>query len=509
MKYLKAQLISLFIIALITCSAASVAATTRYVDANLNSSCTSGNYNVNQRSCNGSNGDAYTRLQNAVNASSPGDTILVRGATWSENNIVISGRSTANLTIKAYPGEQPIIDNNNKTGSPGDYAKIIFIRDTEGVTLDGLELCDWSIGLYVMNAPNVVLRNNKIHDTWLNCLVVSECPDILIEDNDLYRGTWRKELTGQRGAGIITIRYGSDRAIFRRNKIHDGFWEGLNVDRGIEDVIVEFNIIYGNREVQLYLLNNRNVTVRYNLIYGTEGSNPSRGGYGPGIWLSMESHEEVSPDYYDGRHKIYGNLVANCSVNYWVTAQRNSAGVAYPIRNTEAYNNTFIGGRLHDVRMRQQIGYGHVFKNNIIWSNGSGSITIDTPADKVDADYNFWSERPHAAFIGSHDCAYGTPTLKKMSGWSNVGPDGLDGTEFAITSSSKCIVDRGVNLHQSFAKILDVNKSNWKQKKFVYANQTSYGSGWEIGADVFVDQIVDVPEITPPTLRIIPYISSN
>ena len=476
-------------------------ATTTYMDPTLGSDCTDGNYSVNKKSCTGSDGNAFNRLQEAIDASKPGDTILVRGGTWSESNIVIRNRSkTADLTVKAYPGEQPIIDNNDYTGAPGDFNKVIYINDTEGVTIDGLEIREWSIGLYVLSAKNCTIRNNKIHDMWSYCLAVQKSPGTTIEDNDIYRGIWRKELTGKVGGGIVVLHYDNSGTIVRRNKIHDSYWEGMNVGRCTENIIVEYNIIYGNFEAQLYILNNRNIIARYNLIYGTPGSNPSRGGYGPGIWLSMESHEECPSDYFNGHHKIYGNLVANTSANLWVTAQKDASGNSYPIIDTEVYNNTFISGRDVDVRYREHIGEGHIFKNNIIWSNGAGDITINTPSEKIDADYNLWSKKPNAAFIGPNDSDYGVPNFKKMTGWSNLKDDELDGSEFSISDDSFC-VNKGIKLDSFFQKILDVSRSNWKTKTFIFADQSANGSGWEIGADVAaVNQPTEF--VDPPVLKI-------
>jgi hypothetical protein len=51
---------------------------TRYADGQLSSNCTSGNYSIAKRDCTGKDGNAYKSLQDASNASAPGDTILVR-----------------------------------------------------------------------------------------------------------------------------------------------------------------------------------------------------------------------------------------------------------------------------------------------------------------------------------------------------------------------------------------------------------------------------------------------
>lgn len=53
-----------------------------YVDQTLSSDCTSGNYSVANRVCNGPDGKAYNTIQKAIDTMSVGDSIFMRGGTY-------------------------------------------------------------------------------------------------------------------------------------------------------------------------------------------------------------------------------------------------------------------------------------------------------------------------------------------------------------------------------------------------------------------------------------------
>jgi len=85
-----------------------------YVDQDLSSDCTGGDYNVGARTCGGSAGDAYRTVQGAIDAVGAGDVVYMRGGTYNENRIIIpagrSGTSGSPITLRSYPGEWAVID---------------------------------------------------------------------------------------------------------------------------------------------------------------------------------------------------------------------------------------------------------------------------------------------------------------------------------------------------------------------------------------------------------------
>ncbi len=157
-----------------------------YVDSSLTGACTNGNYSISSRNCNGSDGDAYTSVQAALNAMSPGDTIYLRGGTYRENDINIpkSKNGTAwtagNFNkICSYPGEWAILDGENNCGDIGSQAQPVLgyastdkdgsddlrywvferLEIKNGASTDGLN----AAGLWINGGPFIV-RFCYIHD---------------------------------------------------------------------------------------------------------------------------------------------------------------------------------------------------------------------------------------------------------------------------------------------------------------------------------------------------------
>jgi hypothetical protein len=95
-----------------------------YVDKTLSGNITNRSYSISNHNNSGSDGNAYTTIQAAINAMSPGDTIYLRGGTYQQGAIDIptSKNGTAwtpgNFnTLCSYPGEWAIIDGQNNVGS--------------------------------------------------------------------------------------------------------------------------------------------------------------------------------------------------------------------------------------------------------------------------------------------------------------------------------------------------------------------------------------------------------
>ncbi len=88
-----------------------------YVDKTLSGNITNGTYSTLNRDNSGSDGDAYTTVQAAINAMNPGDHILMRGGTYREGHIDIplskngtSWKEGDYNKLSSYPGEWAILD---------------------------------------------------------------------------------------------------------------------------------------------------------------------------------------------------------------------------------------------------------------------------------------------------------------------------------------------------------------------------------------------------------------
>ena len=159
-----------------------------YVDQTLSQNITDGKYSIENRNNSGSDGNAYTTVQGALDAMNPGDHIYMRGGTYQEGSILIpteknptSGNWTNNYNLLAsYPGEWAILDGENSLtgttvtgrmvlGRAGldnitqqlSYWKFERFEVKNGRSSDGT----WGGGIWVNNGP-FWFRYLYIHDNY-------------------------------------------------------------------------------------------------------------------------------------------------------------------------------------------------------------------------------------------------------------------------------------------------------------------------------------------------------
>jgi len=150
-------------------------ATNIYVDKTLSSNCSAGNYSTANKNCGGSDGDAYTTIQGAVNNMNKSDDIFIRGDTYYENVLISASNApdgTANdyASMQSYPGEWAIVDGQNsqqytigKNRSGRDSGNDLAYWRFEKLEITGGTRGDGGAGLYISGGPFIV-RYNYIHD---------------------------------------------------------------------------------------------------------------------------------------------------------------------------------------------------------------------------------------------------------------------------------------------------------------------------------------------------------
>ena len=429
----------------------------------------------------GTESQPWRKLAYAAANISSGDTVIVRGGTYSEYFNI----TTPNVTFQNYRGESPIVDGGHITPRIDQYVTTIMIKAND-VMIDGLTVRNSACyGIFINRAKNVTVRNVEVYECYRSCLVIMYGADnALIEDCDFHHGAkvfilWNQRIS-RHDPSNVTVKY-TDHPVFRRTKIHDSYNEGINMDIDTSNAIIEYCEIYGNPKCQIYLCASTNNIIRYNLIYGTNK------GSGSGIYFSHESQwvPEVGNPVVSNS-KVYGNLIANTSNNVWIAGNTDRQ-----VTNVQVSNNTLVEATEYGFRVEMGTGGGHIFKNNIIWQTDGQIANI--PSGKVACDYNLWSKTPDADARGAHDPAYALPKLTKTSGWNNLRGRDLNGSQFALQTASPAI-DAGIPIGAELDDIPECNKSVWPGQ-IVVMDQASQGSGWEIGADIHVANptVLDAP----------------
>ena len=441
----------------------------------------------------GTKAQPWATLAYAANTITNGDTVIVRGGTYKSGCTI----SKSNVTFQNYPGETPIVDGDGvRPGS--EWGPLILTQASGGdlannVTLDGFEIRESSgYGIEINGkkggTDNVTIKNCRMIENYrMGIVIISNADNALIEDCEIHNnancvvggisGTLPFCSGRTRPSQISTKN--CDAPTFRRCKVYDSYHEGFNIDAFTTNATVEYCEIYGSPQVQLYLVNSTNNTVRYNLIYGTDN------GKGSGIYVCNEAQWKTPVLLTN--NKIYGNVVANTTNNFWI-----AGAIGRLVKNVTVYNNTFVEATGINIRIENTTGGDHVFKNNIIWQT-NGTIAY-IPSKKMTCAYNLWSRKPDDDGKGAHDPTYASPKLIKTSGWNNLSGGDLDGSEFALQSASTAI-NAGISIGAEFDNIPECNKSVWSTQ-IVLMDQDNQGSGWEIGADIHV---TNSTALDPPT----------
>lgn len=138
-----------------------------------------------------------------------GDTVLVRGGTYTFTSTTFITRS--NFTLKAYPGEMPVLDFTNVRNSNGSDNRGLYIHQGSNVTVEGFEITGAPAeGIQIWSNGTKILRNHIHHcgvlgdasGTAQDC-IDSDANDVLIEGNRIHdSGSHNVYVTGNR----ITIR---------------------------------------------------------------------------------------------------------------------------------------------------------------------------------------------------------------------------------------------------------------------------------------------------------------
>lgn len=169
---------------------------TIYVDNTLTQNCTSGNYSISNRNGNGSDGNAYKTIKEAIQVMKAGDVVLIRGGVYNEIQIDIGGKTNGSesnkYTIKSFPDEWAVVDGKHGgsgsqrsvfygTGSPMQYWVFENMEITGGGQINNPP--DAGSGIFLFNAKNCEFRNLYIHDNYSSTVNVGAAGGILLGDD--------------------------------------------------------------------------------------------------------------------------------------------------------------------------------------------------------------------------------------------------------------------------------------------------------------------------------------
>lgn len=320
----------------------------------------------------------FLTVQEAVNASNPGDTIYVRGGTYKESIFFdenSSGNATdGDITLTNFPGEKVSLTAVAKSDVP-----IITIKEgAHNITISNLYIGNYS-SLWAYGILMEIKGNGSDSST-------KGISDITVKDNDFAKLKTTNPKADGGGANAVLLSGGGDSSttearaikniVISGNSVHDnvnGWSENISVTGNCSDIIIDGNRVYNNTNIGIDLYGNndgeaycqnsalnhpRKCTVSNNVVYKCK----SKYAECAGIYV-----DGAYGDSWDNGIKITGNEVYN-----------NQYGIEVGSEEWRTYYDTGSGtdaqGNDHHVRFI-------TVSNNYVHNNPSGGIRIGGYSD--------------------------------------------------------------------------------------------------------------------------------
>lgn len=326
-------------------------------------------------------------IQAVLSSAQPGSVICVRTGVYKER--VAFSHNRPNITLKAYPGETPVIDGQRSIPTNSNQGLVHI--EANGAVFEGFEVRNSAARGMVVASVNdktklrdVTVRNNTIRDGWsagiiINGSVANRAENILIEGNRIFNNLLINETKHTGGSAVAFIETMNSTA--RGNIVYRNYGEGLVADRWTTNLVFEDNIVYDHKHSNIYLSATINPVLRRNLVFCTDDrtfwrSNPQKPG--PGITLRDESFDKLSvnPPPSEGQI-IINNIVTGCGNNFWVSTQIAGGGLI----NAIVANNTFANARgdngssANSVLIEGNVSLRNTkFVNNIMFQPGGSAV---------------------------------------------------------------------------------------------------------------------------------------
>jgi Big-like domain-containing protein len=348
--------------------------------------------------------DLQTALHGGNGKVQPGDTVWLRGGTYTSVtpvNSTLAGTASAPVVVRQYPGERAILDARGATSSTnrGDF----LTAAGNYSTFWGFEVMDSDPArsdtrpnLIVVNASHVKLINLTVHDGGIGFYTFSEPVDVEISGCLAYNNGWQESTFGN-GHGIYA-KSTSGPVYLRDNILFNQFGYGIHIftiagPDGLTNLHAEGNVSFNNGAVDGDPVNSPSA----NILFG--GSEPVRNG------TLVDNMTYFSPNV--GVH--------NLLIGFGTTVNQDLL----------VRNNYAVGGMLLlDVGWWQSL----TMTDNSLFGSTSDMIWLrDSTVAGFQLANNRYYRDPSAEAWGYINTDYG------FAGWQQV--SGMGATDRAVTSN--------------------------------------------------------------------------
>jgi parallel beta-helix repeat protein len=301
----------------------------------------------------GSNG-VYTSIQDAINASSDGDTVFVYSGTYSEN---ILFNQTINLTGENR--DTTIIDG----GRIGDVINIsVNWANITGFTVTGSDSNFGDAGIELYNVHNCSIINNNISNNWAMGIYLFQSIDNRIKSNTVVSNS---------GHGIY-LDHSSSVNLLSANNVSSNNGGGIVLSSSSNNNIIGNNISNNGYGVSLYLSSNSYII----------DNNVSNNFFG--FQLDSSSNNVITNNSIFSSD--WAGIELESSSNNNITWNNVSLNKDYGIILYSSSNNNFvIDNNVSNNRLGIVLGSSsgnNITRNNVI-SNGEWGIYLDYSSENI------------------------------------------------------------------------------------------------------------------------------
>jgi hypothetical protein len=216
----------------------------------------------------------WRTIQKAANTLVAGDTVYVRGGTYSEQvNFTRSGSTSSPITFEAYPGEIPVVDGTGMSiPSPAvDNGLFDFEWGVHDVTIRGLHMRD-SEGCFIEgnDVARIKLYDLDLDNSFSSLIRWQGSTNCVIE-NVRGHNCSRAYPGSTDGAEGIRI-YGGSGVVIRNCEVWDFYNMAVDLFGGHSGGLVEDNYFHDDLnsydwDAAIYLDGARNSVVRRNIVH--------------------------------------------------------------------------------------------------------------------------------------------------------------------------------------------------------------------------------------------------
>lgn len=295
----------------------------------------------------------FSRIQDAIDAAQPGDTIYVLSGIYYENLLV-----SKSVSIFGENRSTTIIDGSNG-------GTVVRVMSNETV-VKGFMIKNGKNGVSVSESRNCTIEDNTVIDNTDRGILISRSENCIVRNNNVY---------GSRSGYGINVN-ASNHVLVENNGATSNFWDGIG------------------------LLNSANCTLRGNTVSHNEVF---------GIWIDSSSDNMIY------QNNLFNNtLQASCNTqsNFWDNGTRGNYWADYegvdkmqgPYQNESGSDGLGDTPYVVDDETKQQDNYPLWLPNvNAMYL----SLDVDPPIAVITYDQDPHSENETVSFTaeGSYDSA--------------------------------------------------------------------------------------------------------